>query len=159
MNTQEFIPGAENSQPMKSNKINRGETAIHKYISRLTEQELEPLLKKLAAHINLYAELLHIADEDVEYLKKQQAAFSWMVSTSGMLKQYASDIRFLTMLMRNNGNNAVRPSCMFLDLPRPPVLYPDMDLNRRLGALILKIKASTHYREDIGIHLGIHDIE
>ncbi len=117
------------------------------------DKQLDTSLRKLAARMPNYMHLFDIGVEDLEYLNKQYLAFNWLVTMEEKLKEYLLEVRKLKRELRSAHS---APSFLrFYDLPRPPLFYPDGNIDQRLSTLIHKIKASPHYHESMGSDLGL----
>lgn len=140
-------------QQKKSNAISvplpLDETKLH----LLKDDEIADLLRVLSKNIHIYSTLLGLKWEDVEFVQRQYAAYSWVMVMKEKLQEYSKQISKLkSSLRKEEGENSV---LSFFDLPRPPVLYPNGNINHGLETIITKIKKSPHYSSDIGRDLGL----
>jgi hypothetical protein len=138
---------------IKGNR-SRPETEQQAPISKLSDAEFEKYLRAFLQRIMLYSHLFEIDLKELEKMRKQQLAFSWLHEMSMKLNDYVNAIKKLKKTIKTEPNK-MYSLLDFYDLPRPPVLYVESDLQQQFYRLVEKVKSSKYYTEGVGRDLGI----
>lgn len=128
-----------------------------KYISQLSDTELNRHLRVFLKHISLHVSALNIELDRIDAFGKQYQAFSWAVETEEKLLVYSRDINLLIRKLRNPTSDQIS-TLYFLDLPRPPVFIAQGDIHTTFRKLVTDIKASSNYSQRIERDLGIGEL-
>lgn len=125
-----------------------------KYISKLSDKELNRHIRLFLRHIPMYAETLGIHIDQLDSFGKQHQAYAWAIEVEEKLVAYSKDIKILVQKLRSPGSERVS-TLYFLDLPRPPVFVARGDIQTAFREMVLIAKNSDNYNQLIGIDLGI----
>lgn len=122
-------------------------------INRLTDQELNGKLQVFVRGLSIHSDNLNIDWKDLEYLQRQQLSLDWMLKVKQQLEANLEEIENAKYAIRIGNDKA--PRLGFFDLPRPPIFYPEGNINVRFELIIRKLMASKNYTPAIGRELGI----
>lgn len=124
--------------------------------SPLSDQQILQHLKCLSNYLPTYAAYLNISLADIEYIQRQFLAFDWVLRVRDKLEAYLIDINEIRVAIRGQALTGQAAILNFLDLPRPPLFYPDGNIDHKLCNIFTHIRTHEHYTVEIGDLLGVN---
>lgn len=127
-------------------------------VAALSDTVLLQHVREFSRGILDYQDIFRISTPDLEYLRKQLVAFSWIVDVAAKLEKYSEEVGVLRDKIKMSHIDRKLGLLGFFDLPRPPVFYFEGDIISRFSKLVSKVRNSPQYNTEIGRDLGIDQL-
>ena len=106
-------------------------------------------LQALTNGIVHYPIFLELFSVEFEHLRRQQKAYSWLITVEEKIATYHQNLEN-TIKAINNADTIFKVDLLeFLDIPRPPVFYLNLDMLVDFVQLAVKILNSIHFNDSV----------